>query len=50
MILLVLSVDALCGVLGLFLGWTPLGGDSGVGVHRYSRVLYHMVLPLRFKK
>jgi hypothetical protein len=25
-------VDALCGVLWLFLGWTALGGDSGVGV------------------
>jgi hypothetical protein len=40
---LVLSEDALCGVLWLFLGWTPLGDDSGVGVRRYSRVLYHEV-------
>jgi hypothetical protein len=46
----VLSEDALCGVLWLFLGWTSLGGDSGVGVHRYSRVLYHMALPFRLKK
>jgi hypothetical protein len=46
----VLSEDALCGVLWLFLGWTSLGDDSGVGVHRYSRVLYHRVLPLRLKK